>query len=447
MDTSRQIADLLQDKAGVREVLATELRQEVDSSLLIHNLTRDYFRQSPSRIVAQYTLDLESGEGVRDAQVITVAHFTDGRAERQWKRLRQDAPDADAPVGKFRLPGARYSERLQSIIQAFPFDVRVPGLRRTVAGDPGIRSLLTATAGEEIVAWNAEVVRYRPDMRAMARVDYTVRKDGRDEARRVFAKAYREVEEGQRAFDLLAALSREAERSGAFKVPQPLAYEPTFRTLMIAEASGDRLLDIIRRNRDERAPEAMRRAARAVAAMHGADISSALLPDSGPDRDAQFGEVVATVAREFPTLGAEVHAAAELIQANFQHAPLRPTHFDLKQGHILIDPEAVTILDFDKMAMGDPLIDVANVVATLGAEREGSARRAARRENMTEIFVDEYFRHVPADWAALFPAHLARATLLEAATTGRGQRGRQGTTHREERIVAALRRVSELLPA
>ncbi len=83
--------------------------------------------------------------------------------------------------------------------------------------------------------------------------------------------------------------------------------------------------------------------------------------------------------------------------------------------------------------------------ATLGAEREGSARRAAVRENLAEIFVEEYFSRVPADWAALFPAHLARATLVEAATTGRGNRGRKGSAQPEDRLVSALRRAEELL--
>jgi hypothetical protein len=95
--------------------------------------------------------------------------------------------------------------------------------------------------------------------------------------------------------------------------------------------------------------------------------------------------------------------------------------------------------------MGNPLIDVANVVATLGAERERNSRRAAQRENLADIFVEEYFTNVPADWAALFPAHLARATLLEAATTGRGNRGRKAASQPEERLVAALRRAQALL--
>ena len=205
------------------------------------------------------------------------------------------------------------------------------------------------------------------------------------------------------------------------------------------------MLEITRASDDDRAPEAVRRAARAVAGMHAADLAPELLPDSSPDKDSQFGDVAAGLVAAFPDQAREVQAVADEIETRFTPAPSRPTHFDLKQGHILVSPEMVTILDFDKMAMGDPLIDVANVVATLGAEREGSARRAARRENLAEMFVDEYFSHAPAEWAALFPTHLARATLLEAATTGRGNRGRKGTPHREERLISALRRAEELL--
>jgi aminoglycoside phosphotransferase (APT) family kinase protein len=279
----------------------------------------------------------------------------------------------------------------------------------------------------------------------MARIDVAFSENGQDDRQRVYAKAYREVEEGQRAYDLLQALTAHAAAEGAFYVPRPLAYDADLRTLLMAEVTGERLLEIIRRNEGKRAPEAVRHAARAVAAMHGAVVAPALLPETGPDRETQFADVADRLVRSFPDQAGAVRALADRIESAFQPAPPRPTHFDLKQGHILIDPETVTILDFDKMAMGDPLIDVANVVATLSAEREGSARRAARRENLADTFVDEYFNHVPADWAPLFPAHLARATLLEAATTGRGLRGRKSTSQPAERLASALRRAEELM--
>lgn len=445
MDSSLKVAELLQDSAGIREALTSDLQLISDASLVVHGLAIDYFRQSPTRISAQYTLDIEASNGVRDSQILTVAHFTDGRMDRQWKRMQADYPDIGDPVGQFKLPGAHYAPELQSVVQAFPFDARVPGLRKIVAGSPEIRNLIARTGQGSIVAWQANVVRYRPDMRAMASVDVTFSRDGHTDTRRVYAKAYREAEEGQRAYDLLRALTEHAEAAAEFRVPRPLGYDAGLRTLLIDEARGERLLDIIRQNDDRRAPEAMRRAAYAVAAMHNADVAPEFLPEKSPDKELQFADVTAGLERQFPQYGDAVHTVTDKIDAAFQPAPPRPTHYDLKQGHIIVNAEAVTILDFDKMAIGDPLVDVANVVATLGAEREGSAKRAARRENLADIFVNAYFSQVPEEWAALFPAHLARATLLEAATTGRGNRGRKSVSQSEERIVSALRRASELL--
>ena len=445
MYSSTEVAALLQDNAAMRDALERELHAGAGTSLRVHGLTIDYFRQSPTRIAAQYTLDLESGNGVRAAQIITVAHFTDGRVERQWKHMQADAPDAPLLVGQFQLPGARFSDALQSIIQAFPFDARLPGLRNMVAGTPEMRRLVSPTDADHIVSWQVDVVRYRPDMRAMARIEVEYGGSSHRARQRVYAKAYREAEEGQRAYDLLAALAAQADTDEGFRAPRPLAYDAEVRTLLIAEATGDRLLDIVRQNNDNRAPTAVRRAAHAVAAMHGTAISPSLLPAESPNRDAQFADVTGRLLSEIPEQASAVRALSEQIEAMFQPAPLRPTHYDLKQGHILVDPEIVTILDFDKMAMGDPLIDVANVVATLGADRDGSARRTARRENLADIFVEEYFSRVPADWAALFPAHLARATLVEAATTGRGNRGRRGSAQPQDRMVSALRRAEELL--
>lgn len=445
MNSSTDVATLLQDNAAMRDSFEGELRAVSGALLQVHGLTIDYFRQSPTRIAAQYTLDLESNEGGRASQIITVAHFTDGRVERQWKRMRADAPDAEEPVGPFHLPGAQYSDTLQSIIQVFPFDARLPGLRKIVAGAPEMRRLVSPGGAEHIVSWRADVVRYRPDMRAMARVEVVHGGGRQGQTERVYAKAYREIEDGQRAYDLLAAIAARAEPPDGFHAPRPLAWDPGLRTLLIAEATGDRLLDIIRQNDDNLAPRAVRRAARAVAAMHDSDIAPALLPAASPDRDHQFAEVSGQLLRVFPERADAIQELVSQIEAVFRPAPPRPTHYDLKQGHILVDPAVVTILDFDKMAMGDPLIDVANVVATLSAEREGSTRRAARRESLAELFVEEYFSCVPAEWAALFPAHLARATLVEAATTGRGNRGRRGIAQPGDRLAAALRRAEELL--
>ncbi len=134
MDSSLEIAALLQDSAAMGDTLASELRPQDGSSLRVHDVAIDYFRQSATRITAQYTLELEAEDGRRASQIITVAHFTDGRMERQWKRIQSGAPDTQAPVGSFHLPGARFSSTLQSIVQAFPFDARLPGLRRIVAG-------------------------------------------------------------------------------------------------------------------------------------------------------------------------------------------------------------------------------------------------------------------------------------------------------------------------
>ncbi|MCA9876693.1 MAG: phosphotransferase [Thermomicrobiales bacterium] len=445
MESLHELVSLLQDPAAVQKILAGELAHIMGEGGTLHTLTVDYFRQSHTRVSIQYTLDLEDGRGTRAPQVLTVAHFTDGRTEQLWQHFSVDAPDASERSGPFGLPGAWYSVNLRAIVQAFPFDFRLPGLRRVAAGAPAIRSLLEeAGTVPPAEPWQADVVRYRPDMRAMAKIALDAQgADGRRQ--HVYAKVYRDGDEGQRAFDLLRALDASGRSHGGFRVPQPLAYEPELRTLLISEVVGTRLLDIVRANGDDRAPGAVRGAARAVAAMHDASVPPSLLPAVSHSKDAQFAEVADRLEQSYPDHAAAVRSVVDQISASFQPAPLRPTHYDLKQGHMLIDDDTVTIIDFDKMALGDPLIDVANVVATLGAEREGSARRAARRGGLADVFVDEYFQHVPADWAQLFPAHLARATLLEAATTGRGQRGRKGASRPEDRLVFALRRAEEAL--
>ncbi|MFT4036563.1 MAG: phosphotransferase [Thermomicrobiales bacterium] len=447
MPSSSQRLSLLKHPDQLVPMLAAELSAARGEPITLHQCVIDYVRQSATRTSVQYTLDLEDARGARGQQVITAVGYGDDRTEQQWERIRDDIWDATAPVGQFQLPGASYSATLDVILQVFPFDFRLPGLRQLVLGNPTALARIGANLGAaQVTSWEAEVARYRPDMRAMARV----RAGGLDAlgqpvARTVYAKTYRDNDEGQRAFDLLTAFARWSADPGVFSVPEPLAYHPDLQTLVLAEAPGTRLLDIVRQHDPGEAAAAVRRAARAVAAMHRAPVRGPLLTEMAHDKDAQFSDVAANLMSSYPQMAAEIADVAGEITAVFEEPELSPTHYDLKQGHILIDDGATTILDFDKMALGDPLIDVANVVATLGAEREGSAKRAARRGNLAGVFVEEYFAAVPSEWAPLFPAHLARATLLEAGTTGRSQRGRKSTSRPEERLEFALGRAREAL--
>ncbi len=405
----------------------------------------DYARQSATRSVYQYTLGiLHAATGVITEQIVTGMAYTGGKTRAHWRRVSLEDENALRPVGPLLLPAATYVPALDLLVQTFPYDYRLPGLIELVNGSPAFVNVLLGENGPgdwQVEKWEAEVVRYRPDMRAMVRVGALARAKASEEivARNAFAKVYREEEEGRRVFGLLAALwEKTAGADLGFAVPRPIAYVDAQQTLLMGEARGVRLLQRVRKDEPAKVIPAIRLAARAVAGLHQLSLPEGMLPFARMEKAKQLSTVANTLAEYSPAHEAAIDELVLEIGRVFGEGELAPTHFDLKQGHILLDDARVTILDFDKMALGDPLVDVANIAATLGAERERSHARLERRAGLAGAFIDEYFTHVPDSWRERFPARYALATLVEAGTTGRGQRGRPEIVNHADRVASAI---------
>lgn len=448
MSSGASMAQLaLQDPASMRKFFQQSLIPKDGPRYVVATCEVDYVRQSPNRTSLQYTLGIETPNEERMSQIVTVAGFGEKRTARQWARLRQEAGNLEEGIGPLQLPRARFIPEHDLIVQVFPFDFRLPGLLRVVEGSA---DLVAALAGPDASkeSWEAEVVRYRPDMRAMARVSLLAcnAATGQQITREAYAKVYRDGEEGLHSAQVMRALDdATGAPDAAFSIAKPIAYLEPLQTLLLSAAPGVRLLDVVRRSKADEALSDVRLAARAVAGLHQLPLPDGLLPTAPYDKDQQFAEVMAGLLETYPNLAQPIREVQGMIEATLQAPLLAPTHFDLKQGHMLIDGEQVFLLDFDKLALGDPLIDVANIVATLSAEREGGKSRSERGSVLSAGFVAEYFRQVPPAWADHFPAHFARATLLEAATTGRGHRGRSGRADRSEWVHAAVEKAQQAL--
>jgi aminoglycoside phosphotransferase (APT) family kinase protein len=434
----------------MRAILAACLCQESGAPVEVLACNVDYFRQSPGRFVVQYTVQLREPETdePRD-QVISAISFGAAQTQAVWSTLSSPPP---APVanGRLLLRPVAYVSELELLVQVFPYDRRLPSLVSVLHGSPELATPLLAELGPgewRACAWRNEVVRYRPDQRAMVRLELSARESatGRTALCRVYAKVYADAEAGQRGFHLLRALWRQTTSADVgFAVARPIAYLDGPQTLLQSELPGVRLLDVLRHAETAEATKAVRRAARAVAGLHQLDVPRGLLRTVRRDRGDRAAGAAAALSQRFPAYAAAIDEVAAAVAAGIAAAPLAPTHFDLKPGNILDDGQHVSLLDFDKLAFGDPMIDVANMVANLGTDQEGGRRRSQRKTVPGRVFLDEYFAHVPAAWRAFLPARYALATLVEA-DTGRGARGRPARTDRDARIAAAVARAREIL--
>jgi hypothetical protein len=442
--------DVARDPERMIPILQNHLRPANGTAIAVQGCAVDYVRQSQGRLLLQYMVRLaEPASGRAWDQRVTGVSYGEDRTDRLVKRLLASGAAATQPVGEPALLPLAYVPELDLMLQVFPYDHHLPALALLLQPSLTVtQSLLDGDAADwTIEAWQAEVLRYRPDQRAAVRLDIRARHVNGDRIAtpRAYAKVYAERQEGERAHRLQTALWAAAqEGETAFTVAQPIAYVASLSTMLLGEAPGVRLLDIARRGESAEAVAAMRRAARAIAALHQVRLDG-VLASARRDERARLSEVAGMLREIAPDQAETIDALAATIAAALGEASLAPTHFDLKLGHVLIADDGVALLDFDKMALADPLIDVANLSASLGTEREGSPQRVKRRTVLAEVFLAEYLSHVPADWRPRLPARFALATLAEAATTGRGLRGRPGRDNRAARVVAALRDAQETM--
>jgi aminoglycoside phosphotransferase (APT) family kinase protein len=236
-----------------------------------------------------------------------------------------------------------------------------------------------------------------------------------------------------------------ATAAAGFTVARPIGYVAKLRTLLLAEAPGRSLLALLRRE-DEALP-AVVSAAHAIAAFHQLPVTDSMAGAARGARDehTRLATIAQTLRAAVPEVAPVLDPLVATIGAQLAAAPLAPTHFDLKPGHLLLDGERVTILDLDKVEVADPLLDVANLVTSLGKVRRPARHGEGRSETLARAFTEAYFAQVPADWRARFPARHALGLLADAVTTQRGLRGRAERANRAARMVALVHAAADIV--
>jgi aminoglycoside phosphotransferase (APT) family kinase protein len=182
-------------------------------------------------------------------------------------------------------------------------------------------------------------------------------------------------------------------------VPKPLLHLDDFNTFWQAEWPGQPVLDLMEvQDWDELFP----RLARVVAALHRSRLNGF---HPGPDPDEVMSTVIedeAKFAYLLPHHQPFIRKVLERLQAEKsaierQQIPAVPIHGACRVEQMLGRDSALALVDFDAVAIGDPLYDVAEFVASLQyleLSRGLSGKRLARA---VELFCESYAALVP--WA------------------------------------------------
>ncbi len=373
------------------------------------------YRQG-SRCFLLYTLRLlERDTGrERDVQVTGLIYAQKDKAEQAWRKLQATDPQQEIPDGWLTFEPVSFVPELGMLVQVFPYDHRLPTLPLLAAPPPELEPVLLGRFGPgdwRVEAWNVEPVRYR-DQGAVLRYTAEARNaatGGRGE-RRFYAKVYRR-EKGEQTYQTLRALWSQAGAREGFSVVRPLAYLSDLRALILEEAPGRPLDEILLREGDP--TEAVRRVARALAAFNQGDAPATTRPHLLADQVTDLERARRLLGWACPHLRVDVESIIEGVLAGLQEVPLRLTHRDLSPDHIFVDGERTIFIDLDSLAKADPVLDPAHLLARLVMPALFPVPRHRARAAARE-FAEEYFSHVPGAWQDRLPFHYA-GTLLKAA--------------------------------
>jgi aminoglycoside phosphotransferase (APT) family kinase protein len=414
---------LASDPKVMLEVFRTHLKPIGDRVYDIVDCVPFRFRCHPSakRCVLQYTLHVtEPSTGRRWDQWVTGLLYADGgKAERHWKQMQaEDHPGREIPAGWITFEPVALVPEMGMLVEVFPFDRRLRNLSLVMGGAcQSLEPPLLARLGPG--AWRVEErtlepMRYRTELGAALRCKIRARDPGTDrvETVRCFLKVYNR-EHGAETLQLLRSLSNGLDDGlRPYSVIKPIDYVSEFRTLVLEEAPGHPLSQLLLEGMNP--ADAMRSVARAVAAFNQDELA---IPrqESRSDHVETIRQAATLVQWACPETRATVQAIMDAVVQGLDDVPAGPIHGDLKPDHIFLEGDRVIFIDLDRATLGDPVRDPAHLVAYIIGRFGLDSLPTERTRAIAAAFVEEYFRHVPASWRERFSVHCAGA-LVELAS-------------------------------
>lgn len=260
--------------------------------------------------------------------------------------------------------------------------------------------------GERVLAERRgrRVLRYELDVRAGAGEGED--DDRADGARRVewIGKFYpEEPETPGRVARVLAALeAAEFSARSGIALPRVVSYVPAWHLLLLTYVPGEQVLRLRALSLFDRDYATMlERIGRGLAALHGAAVTT--------ERVKTTAGIVAGLRRraedlraQFPTEAARIRRIFVEIEQTAPHELTRPAllHGDFGGSQLVWDGGRLGLIDFDKCALGDPALDLANFVVQLRRRALLDVPDAPPAETLRALLLDAYRRH-SADAEAL----------------------------------------------
>jgi hypothetical protein len=403
------------------------------------------FRQSTARCVLQYELSIGEphASSRRTLWVTGLLYANEGEADLTWEELKASGGPPAIPDDWRTFEPACLIPELHMLVQVFPLDRRLPNLLSILGGAMSdLEPLLLDRFGAgrwQLNQRRMEPTRYRTELGAALRYTIQAREAESSNVRslRCYVKVYRD-DRGANTLQLLQLLRREVDRGRLpFDVVRPIAYLDRVRALVLEEAPGRSLTQLLTEGTD---PETtLRRVAQAVAAFNQSDV--AIPRHETHEKQLKDVRLAANLVRwARPELRPTVDQIAASVENGIEEVPLRPIHGDLKADHVFLSGDRVVFIDLDSAARADPVRDPAHLASYLAGGVGLQDAQPTLIGAASAAFLDEYFRRVPSSWRRRFPLHYAGALLEVASGIFRRQEPRW-----PEKIAAVIELAQEAL--
>ena len=341
----------------------------------------NYIRLKPGTgAIVGYDITGPTSEGERGRVPGYVRTFCDDRAPKTAAKWSERAVVTSLGPGVALLPSRR------SVGFVFPNDHRLRDLP-IVSDAESLGALLESVGGlrdrsSELVALTP--IRYKPQRRFIAVADLVSVAD-RDPEMSVFLRLF-EDQRGDRIAQVARALR---EQAGEAHFPEPLGTALQGRLYVEAAVQGDDLLSAILDGRAE--PGAV---AEILRRLHACQLP--MVPAYGPER------LLSTVSSSLAAIAAvddRLGETARTVAARLEDAAPRDAgegaliHGDVALHNVLFSSTGPVIVDFERTAIGHPLMDLGQLLAHLqevgGQIPAAKPRLDAFAEGLIEAFETE----------------------------------------------------------
>jgi tRNA A-37 threonylcarbamoyl transferase component Bud32 len=234
---------------------------------------------------------------------------------------------------------------------------------------------------------------------------------GTTHTRTLIGKVYK-ADQGEQVTDLMRLLwdhGFDRDAADRISIPEVAAYMPRLSLLLQEEIGGEPVKSFLTTADAERA---LRQMAVGLVKLHRTPVRFGE-PFSMDDHLRRCHPRPQVLRERCPDLRPavdEILGEAVRLERAYADAPPSLVHGDFHMGQVHVSPEHTWLIDFDAACMADPAADLGNILVFL----KGKARKVPNAPLLADAFLDEYFKHMPAEIlkrVALFEAitHLRRA--------------------------------------